>query len=238
MGVGRDLRNMRRTYSSHVVDGFSVKVFSSICFLFFGCLSPAVAFGALCDGVTEGAMGTMEMVLGTAISGMIYAVLSGQPLTIIGSTGPVLAMISAINSVAKLLRLPFLPLYAWTGIWTSFILAGVAATSLCNGVQYLSRFSDEIFANLISFIFIYEACKSLLKTVGDPAVPAAQAFLSVLIAFGTFSIAVSLFELRASKMLRCRWRELAADFAPTLGVAAGCFAAALYVAILVIGDDE
>ena len=207
-GVARDVGNLRRTYASHIMDGFSVKVLSSVCFLFFGCISPAIAFGALCDGVTDGAMGTMEMVLGTAISGMVYALLSGQPLTIVGSTGPVLAMISCIFSSAKALSLPFLPLYAWSGIWSSLILAGVAATSLSNGVEYLSRFTDEIFANLISFIFIYEAFRSLAKTIADPAVPAAQAFLSVLIAFGTFSIAVSLFDLRASKLFRRRTREL------------------------------
>ena len=80
---------------------------------------------------------------------MVYALLSGQPLTIIGSTGPVLAFIAALQSMATSARVPFLPLFAWTGLWTSAILALAAATSLSNGVKYLSRFTDEIFANLI-----------------------------------------------------------------------------------------
>lgn len=36
-------------------------------------------------------IGTMEMLLATAYNGIAYALFSGQPLTIIGSTGPVLA---------------------------------------------------------------------------------------------------------------------------------------------------
>lgn len=62
------------------------------------------------------------MVSSTALCGMIYAVTSGQPLTIIGSTGPVLAFVAALAKLAEAQGLPFLPLYAWTGIWTSGIL--------------------------------------------------------------------------------------------------------------------
>ena len=51
VGVWRDVKNMRQTYTSHILDGLNLKVISAIAFLFFGCLSPAVAFGALCDAL-------------------------------------------------------------------------------------------------------------------------------------------------------------------------------------------
>ena len=68
------------------------------------------------------AIGTIEMVSSTALCGIIYAIFSGQPCTIIGSTGPVLAFVAALAKLADSQNLPFLPLYAWTGIWTSGIL--------------------------------------------------------------------------------------------------------------------
>ena len=104
------------------------------------------------------------------MSGSIYALFSGQPLTIIGSTGPVLAFIKCLYSMSRVFQVPFLPLYAWTGMWTSVLLAGFAAFSLSDGVKYLSRFTDEVFANLISFIFIYEASKNLIGLIKDPLV--------------------------------------------------------------------
>ena len=76
-GLRRDLRTFASTYGSHLRDGCTVKVLSAVCFLVFGCLAPAVGFGSLCGSVTEGAMGTMEMVLGTSVTGMAYALLAG-----------------------------------------------------------------------------------------------------------------------------------------------------------------
>jgi hypothetical protein len=64
---------------------------------------------------------------------MAYALLAGQPLTIVGSTGPVLAFIAALFKLASHANLPFLPLYAWTGLWTSALLVVYSAFSFANG---------------------------------------------------------------------------------------------------------
>lgn len=55
----------------------------------------------------------MEMLLATAYNGMAYALFSGQPLTIIGSTGPVLAFTLVLYKTAQQMGLNFLPLYSW-----------------------------------------------------------------------------------------------------------------------------
>ena len=54
-------------------------------FLFFACLAPAVGFGGLFAATTGNSIGTVEMVTSTAASGLIYAIFSAQPLTIIGT---------------------------------------------------------------------------------------------------------------------------------------------------------
>lgn len=47
------------------------------------------------------------MIAATALCGMVYAAFSGQPLTIIGSTGPVLAFIAVLyKTAARLVRNP------------------------------------------------------------------------------------------------------------------------------------
>ena len=92
-------------------------------FLLFTCLAPAVGFSALFGAATSRAIGTMEMVSSTAMCGVVYALTSAQPLTIIGSNGPVLVFVAALIQLTEKMGLPFLPLYAWTGIWTSGILS-------------------------------------------------------------------------------------------------------------------
>lgn len=121
-GIKRDYKMRLPLYKSDVTDGLNTQCLAATLFLFFACLAPAVGFGALFGSVTNGAIGTMEMVSSTAMCGFIYAITSAQPLTIIGSTGPVLAFVATLVKLAEEMNLPFLPLYAWTGIWTSGIL--------------------------------------------------------------------------------------------------------------------
>lgn len=78
------------------------------------------------------------------------------PIQIIGSTGPVLAFTLVLYRTAQSLGLAFLPLYSWVGIWTSLILLISSVTSFSNLVNYLTRFTDEIFSLLISAIFLFE----------------------------------------------------------------------------------
>ena len=121
-GIKRDYKMRLPLYKSDVTDGLNSQCLAATLFLFFACLAPAVGFGALFGSVTNGAIGTMEMVSSTAMCGFIYALTSAQPLTIIGSTGPVLAFVATLVKLAEKMNLPFLPLYAWTGLWTSLIL--------------------------------------------------------------------------------------------------------------------
>ena len=55
------------------------------------------------------------------------------------------------------------PLYAYTGFWAAGILGVCSVFSLSNVVSYLTRFTDEIFAALISVIFIFEAILNVTK---------------------------------------------------------------------------
>ena len=121
-GIKRDYKMRLPLYKSDVTDGLNSQCLAATLFLFFACLAPAVGFGALFGSVTNGAIGTMEMVSSTAMCGFFYALTSAQPLTIIGSTGPVLAFVATLVKLAEKMNLPFLPLYAWTGLWTSGIL--------------------------------------------------------------------------------------------------------------------
>ena len=135
------------------------------------------------------------MVGSTALCGLIYSLTTAQPCTIIGSTGPVLSFVVCLAQLAKSMKLPFLPLYAWTGLWTSFILFMSSMTSASNLVKYLTRFTDEIFSTLISVIFVVEAMSGISSSFSGRL---STALLTAGCAVTTFTISTILKTARRS----------------------------------------
>jgi len=54
-------------------------------------------------------------------------------------------------------EIAFMPLRFWVGFWLAVILLVIVAFDLSFLVRYITRFTEESFAVLISIIFIYEA---------------------------------------------------------------------------------
>lgn len=220
-GISRDYKMRLPLYKSDIKDGLNTQCLAAILFLFFACLSPAIGFGSLFGAVTNGAIGTMEMVSSTAMCGFIYAMTSAQPLTIIGSTGPVLAFVATLVQLADKMGLPFLPLYAWTGIWTSGILFLSSITSASNLVKYLTRFTDEIFSTLISFIFVVEAVQNIGRSFTDPLSSFTKGLLTLIVAVSTYVTANTLRALRNTVYFAEGLRNNISNFGPTIGVLVG-----------------
>lgn len=103
----------------------------------------------------------MENLFGGAICGIIYHLFSGQPLTIIGSTGPVLVFETIVFDMCASLGLSYLSIRLWINLWTALILLIMVATDASSLVSYITRFTEESFATLIAVIFIYEAVMKL-----------------------------------------------------------------------------
>jgi hypothetical protein len=225
VGIKRDLSSRFPFLLSDVKDGMNVQCLAATMFLFFACLAPAVGFGGLYSVATGGAIGTVEMMSSTAACGLAYSLFAAQPLTIIGSTGPVLAFVACLAQLANVMSLPFLPLYTWTGLWTALILFVCSLTSASNLVQYLTRFTDEIFSTLISAIFVVEAATDICKTFTSPASTLTKALLTLTCASTTFTLATLLKKLRRSVFFTKTIRNALSNFAPTIGVVAAALIA-------------
>lgn len=219
-GVIEDLRRRAPHYLSDYRDGLHAKSIAATLFLFFACIAPAVAFGGLMSQMTGGAIGAMEMIVATAIGGAVYAVVAGQPLTILGGTGPLLVFTGVLFELCNRLNLPFLPVYAWVGLWTGVFTVVAAITNGSALIRFCTRFTDEIFALLISVIFIVEAIKNVLAVFSNEAVDDHSALMSLVLALLTFYVAVSLRNMRASRYLRHRVRQFLADFGSVIAIAA------------------
>lgn len=67
---------------------------------------------------TEHQIGVVETLFSTALCGVLFAVVGGQPLVVLGVTGPIVIFTRTIYSIAKDLDLDFLQFYAWIGART------------------------------------------------------------------------------------------------------------------------
>jgi len=223
-GLLGDLRRRLPHYVSDFRDGLHSKCAGSTLFLFFACLAPAVTFGGVMAIGTGGQIGAVEMLVATALCGVAFALFSGQPLTILGGTGPLLIFTLILYRLCGDLGIPFLPAYAWVGFWTAAVLVLLAITDDSALMRYFTRFTDEIFAGLISLIFIYEAIKALahvfLDAHWEEAISHDRAFLALILALGTFFIALNLSRFRRSRYLLPKMREFFADFGPTIALGA------------------
>jgi len=59
----------------------------------------------------------------------------------------------------------FLSFRFWIGLWVMIILLVIVAFDLSFLVRYITRFTEESFAVLISVIFIYEACSKTFEVL-------------------------------------------------------------------------
>ena len=89
-GLINDVKRKKPFYLSDFKDGLHAQCIASYIFIYFACLTPIITFGGLLGDATNNRMASMESLVSGLIVGVSYGFFSGQPLTILGSTGPVL----------------------------------------------------------------------------------------------------------------------------------------------------
>jgi len=167
-GLINDIKRKTPHYLSDFRDGLSTQCVSSFLFLYFACLAPIVAFGALLGEATEQRIATIEGLVAGLISGVLFSLFSGQPLNLLGSTGPVYVFEKILYEMCADQNWDYLSLRLWIGIWVGAMLILLVATDASAYVCYITRFTEELFATLVAFIFIMSAFKNTLgirKTV-------------------------------------------------------------------------
>lgn len=210
-------------YKSDWVDGIRdprslLKYLSTTVWLYFAIIMPTIAFGALNDKNTEQNLGVIETIVSQAFAGLVFAIFAGQPLTIVMTTAPLTVFIDVLFRWCESLDIPFLPFYAWTGIWTAVILLILVVFDACYIMKYCGHFTEEIFATLIAALFVAEYVKPLIESRQDDSTDVF--LLTFLLATGTFIIANVLLNFRRSFLLRPIIRQLLSDFGVPIAIVA------------------
>ncbi|XP_027879296.1 anion exchange protein 3 isoform X1 [Xiphophorus couchianus] len=229
-GLIHDMRRRYPQYVSDLRDALDTQCVAAVIFIYFAALSPTITFGGLLGEKTEGLMGVTELIISTATLGVIFSLLAGQPLLIIGFSGPLLVFEEAFYKFCQAHDFEYLTGRVWIGFWLIFIVLVIVAAEGSFLVRYISPFTQEIFAFLISLIFIYETFSKLIKVfkehplmtvypsdstvdVDGPVLNQPNtALLSLVLMIGTFFVAFFLRKFRNSRFLGGKARRIIGDF--------------------------
>ena len=70
---------------------------------------------------------------------MVFGLFAGQPLTILGSTGPVYVFEKILYQICEEQRWDYLSLRLWIGLWVGAILLLLVALDAAAYVCYITR---------------------------------------------------------------------------------------------------
>ncbi|XP_047226321.1 anion exchange protein 3 [Girardinichthys multiradiatus] len=234
-GLIHDVRRRYPQYVSDLKDAVDMQCIAAVIFIYFAALSPTITFGGLLGEKTDGLMGVTELIVSTATLGIIFSLLAGQPLLIIGFSGPLLVFEEAFYKFCQAHNFEYLTGRVWIGFWLIFIVLVIVAAEGSFLVRYISPFTQEIFAFLISLIFIYETFSKLIKVFKEHPLMTVYpsdstmdggiqsfdgpvlnqpntALLSLVLMIGTFFVAFFLRKFRNSRFLGGKARRIIGDF--------------------------
>ncbi|XP_063816011.1 band 3 anion transport protein isoform X2 [Pseudophryne corroboree] len=232
-GLVRDIKRRYPKYLSDIRDALSPQCLAAVIFIYFAALSPAITFGGLMAQKTQNWMGVPELMVSTAIQGILFCLLGAQPLLILGFSGPLLVFEEAFFTFCEGQDIEYIVGRVWIGFWLILIVVIVVA---CDGsflVRFISRFTQEIFSFLISLIFIYETFANLAKifkahplqgyynksavlTNEDPQPN--TALLSLVLMVGAFFIAFFLRQFKNSSYFPGKLRRIIGDFGVPIAI--------------------
>ena len=105
MGIVNDIKRTIGTHWKEEMTILNQKTVAVSLLMFITVIAPTLTFGAIYGTSTGFSIGTVETILATAWTGCFFALFSGMPMAIMGSTGPSLIMVSySISSNPSFLR--------------------------------------------------------------------------------------------------------------------------------------
>ncbi|CAL8577269.1 hypothetical protein XPA_003106 [Xanthoria parietina] len=214
----QDLQHLRHRYLSDWTT-FNQLIVASAVYVFFTNLLPGITFASDLYVLTGQQWGTIEVVFSTGLCGVIFAMLSSQPLTILGVTGPFSVLAENIYSLCVgSINIPFLPFMAWSLIhagWMHLLLALINAHDWT--MRYVTTFSTEVFSLLNSIIYFHKAVQELERAHDNLSF---AAFLYAIIgAIGTMLVAIFLSTAEKWKPLLHRYVRMGlAEYAAAISI--------------------
>lgn len=179
-GILNDLRARGPYYWSDIKDAYNYRVIPSVIFIFFTNLLPAIAFAQDMFDRTDNSYGVNEVLMSSAMAGVVFGLFSGQPLCIVGVTGPIAIFSYTVFEIITPRGTPYFPFMCWIYLWGMIMHFIIAYFNWVLFMKIISNFSCEVFGLFICIVYCHKAVQMLVRQFDTDGIT--SGFASVMIA--------------------------------------------------------
>ncbi|PGG96116.1 hypothetical protein GX51_07981 [Blastomyces parvus] len=178
-GMIGDIKRRAPYYASDWTDAWDYRVVPATVYMYFANILPALAFSLDMFEKTDMSYGVNEVLLASVLGAVVFALLAGQPLVIVGVTGPITVFNYTVYDIMSPTGTNYLGFMCWIGIWSLIMHWILAITNSCNALTYVTRFSCDIFGFYVAFIYLQKGIQVLTRQWGKSG--EASAYLSIMV---------------------------------------------------------
>ncbi|CAR29004.1 ZYRO0F16918p [Zygosaccharomyces rouxii] len=220
IGIWLDLKDRIPLYGSDWRDSWDYRVIPAVLDTYFSNLLPALAFAQDMFDRTDHAYGVNEVLLSSAMAGIVFGVLGGQPLCIVGVTGPISILNYTIYDIVKDWSSNYFGFMFWVCIWSMilhFVLVFSNAVAL---LQYVTTFPCDIFGLFINIVYIQKGIQVLTKQFDskEHGKDVEGGFASVVVAIVMAIFGIMFKNFSITPLLNHPLRTFISDYATPLSV--------------------
>lgn len=219
-GLVHDVKDRLPQYLSDWKDSYDYRVIPSVLETYFNNLLPALAFAQDLFDRTDNSYGVNEILLSSALAGLVFGIFGGQPLCIVGVTGPISIFNYTIYEIIKPLKIAYFGFMFWVYIWSMilhFLLTAINSVCL---LEYVTSFPCDIFGLFINVVYIQKGIQILIRQFndkhGNEDLAAGYASIVLALLMTIFGVAFKFFRL--TPLLNSRLRYFISDYSTALSV--------------------
>lgn len=178
-GIYNDIRCRLPYYLLDFRDAYNYRVIPSLTYVFFTNLLPAIAFAQDMFDKTNNLYGVNEVLMSSALAGVAFGLFLGQPLCIVGVTGPISIFSYTVYELITPRGTPYFPFMAWIYLWLMVMHVVIAAFNWISFLSIISLFSCDVFGFFICVVYIQKGIQILTKQFDEVSI--ASGYCSVMI---------------------------------------------------------
>ncbi|EGC43508.1 anion exchange family protein [Histoplasma capsulatum var. duboisii H88] len=178
-GMIGDIKRRVPYYASDWKEAWDYRVVPATIYMYFANILPALAFSLDMFEKTNMSYGVNEVLLASVLGAVVFSLLAGQPLVIVGVTGPITVFNYTVYDIMSPTGVNYLGFMCWIGIWAMLMHWILAITNSCNALTYVTRFSCDIFGFYVAFIYLQKGIQVLTRQWGKSG--EASAYLSIMV---------------------------------------------------------
>ncbi|KAK9369165.1 HCO3 transporter family-domain-containing protein [Lipomyces kononenkoae] len=179
-GMRNDIEKRLPYYlADWTVDAWNYRIIPATIYMYFANVLPAIAFALDMFSKTHSSYGVNEVLLASVLGSLLFSVFAGQPLCIVGVTGPITVFNYTVYEIITPRGTPYFAFMAWICLWSMVMHIAIAISNGVNGLRYVTRFSCDIFGFYVAFIYLQKGIQVLTRQFGQSDT---EGFISIMLA--------------------------------------------------------